>query len=148
MKKITFVLLAILAITMTAACKEVNLEGDRRDIVPTTTSTTFNTKLAPANQTNDTPAPTDDSYADTSITDVAFLMTLDTLGIDYYNEADGLAMGHKVCADMRSMEDPYNGFTAIGTQLIVENDWTIDQAGGMMGAAIHGYCPQFSYVFE
>lgn len=140
MKKIivTLALLGML-VGLATACKDVNLEGDRRDIVPTSSTFTTTEKLAPANQTNDTPAPEDDSFGQAP-DQLTYL--LDEWDVYYASEEAAVEMATYICGQLDEGDSlEYVLALLVGSMTEADHEYTADDMSSLLAASVVVYCP-------
>ena len=140
MKKLIMSAAVVGSLVGLTACGADLSKGDQRDITATATTTTFVTdKLAPASQTNDTPAPEDDSYGDAP-SQLTYL--LDETGVYYATEDAAVGMAEFISGELNdgySMEY----VLALLNASKDEADWsyTEEDISNLVSASIVVYCP-------
>lgn len=139
MKKLIMSAAVVGSLVGLTACGADLSKGDQRDITATATTTTFVTdKLAPAHQTNDTPAPEDDSYGDAP-SQLTYL--LDEWGVYYASEEAAVGMAEFICGELNSGETREYVLTLLLIGNTAEQQYSDDEIASIMAASIIAYCP-------
>lgn len=139
-----WIILAIvgLLIALCGGCGAMLGSNDRADDDSTTT-TRATTYAAPAPATaarTTAPArPTSNVFTEEEISDLAFIMALDSKDIGYSSKAAAITLAHTVCDGRKAGV----GETAIALTIMNKGGYTAEESGYIVGAAISSYCPEY-----